>query len=428
MPMPFAPIDAATITALNGGDEKALERIFRTHYDALLERATDRLKDEPAAAPRLVAACVREFWEERAGFHSSGEIEAFFNEELRHRARAVRARMAAVHRFEKHEGVGNVGVRPAPTADELWAEIRESLHKPPVDAAAAAKRRREHAAHDAASHIAQVANRRNWRKTVALGSLGAVVLIGAIWWINRASEQATIAQLLASADAETVTTRPGQLGQLELADGSRVRLAAESRLVVVPQFGRKYRVATLGGSASFAVAPDNPVAMEIRVGDVAVRASTGEFAVRDYADDSLRFVTARSDGIRVTGTGGDRTLSAGQTVAIDRTGAIRDASEAEAAQSFAWLDGKLLLREVTVADATRRLWRWYGMDVAVRDSVGAERRITIEVPLESSRAALDAIAAAGNLVFGYDSTKMVFRSPAQAAQAAQAARTGRRAR
>ena len=105
MPTPFAPIDAETITALNKGDEKALERIFRTHYDVLLERALERLSDEKAAAPRLVASVVRELWEERAGFHSTAEIEGFVNEEFRNRARAVRSRMAAVHRFEKTEGV-----------------------------------------------------------------------------------------------------------------------------------------------------------------------------------------------------------------------------------------------------------------------------------------------------------------------------------
>ena len=101
----FAPIDAATITALNGGSEQALETIYRSNYNWLLARALERLKGEDAAAPRLLIATLREFWAERDGIHTSGEIEAFFNEELRHRARATRARMAAVHRFEKAEGV-----------------------------------------------------------------------------------------------------------------------------------------------------------------------------------------------------------------------------------------------------------------------------------------------------------------------------------
>src|SRR5690606_30928526 len=97
----FAPIDQATISALNAGGERALEQIFREHYDWILERAYERLKGENAAAPKLIVNTVRELWEERDGFHSSAEIEAFFNEEFRHRSRAIRARMTAVHRFEK---------------------------------------------------------------------------------------------------------------------------------------------------------------------------------------------------------------------------------------------------------------------------------------------------------------------------------------
>lgn len=415
MPVPFAAIDGATIAALNAGDEKALEKIFRAHYDALLERANERLKDEPSAAPRLVTAAVRELWEERAGFHTSAEIESFFNEELRHRARAARARMASVHRFEKKEGGEPLARRAAPGADELWAELLTALHQPVVDPAEAAKRRRAHAAHDAAAHIAQVSAPRSWRTPIIVASIGAVVVIGGIWWANRASNQAVVAQLLAEADTGAVVTRPGQSGRVALADGSSARLAAESRLVVVPRFGKDYRVASASGSAAITVAADNPLTLELRIGDASVRASAGEFAVRNYADDSLRFVQARAASVRVIAAGGDRTLDSGETIAITRAGVMREATAAEASQYFAWLDGRMVLRDVTVALAAQRLWRWYGMDVSVADSSARDRLISISVPLESSTAAIEAIAGAGGVTFGYEGTKMVFRNTPPAA-------------
>jgi len=98
MPASFPPIDAATLTALNNGDETALERIFRSHYDALLATARERLKDDTPAAPRLVMATMRELWEQRATFKTASAVAGFLNEEIRHRATATRARMAAVHR------------------------------------------------------------------------------------------------------------------------------------------------------------------------------------------------------------------------------------------------------------------------------------------------------------------------------------------
>ncbi|MDH4345724.1 MAG: FecR domain-containing protein [Thermoleophilia bacterium] len=414
MSIPFAAIDTATITALNGGDEKALEKIFRAHYDVLIERANERLKDEPAAAPRLVAGAMREVWEGRAGFKTSGEIEAFLNEELRNRARAMRARLASVHRFEKKTGGEAVTPHAPPTMDVLWAEIRTEMHKPTMDPAEAAKQRRAHAAHDAASHIAHVADRRPWKGPALIGTLGAIVIIGGVWWANQASKEAVIGQLLASNDAQMVQTRQGQSATLPLSDSTVVRLAAESRMVMIPRFGRDYRAASVVGSAFFTVAAMPDMALEIRMDDIAVIANSGEFAVRNFPDDrdSLRFVVARSEGVRVKTASADEALTSGQTVAIDRTGAIRDATEAEAAQYFAWVDGKLVLRDVTVAYAASRLWRWFGMEVAVVDSAARGRTISISVPLESSKAAVDAIAGAGGVVFGYDKdNKMQFTAP-----------------
>ena len=243
-----------------------------------------------------------------------------------------------------------------------------------------------------------------------MASIGAIVVIGGIWWANRASNQAAVAQLLAEADAEAVVTRPGQSGRVALADGSSARLGAESRLVVVPRFGRDYRTASATGSAAITVAPDNALPLEIRIGDVSVRASAGEFAVRNYADDSLRFVQARAAGVRVLAVGGDRSLDSGETVAITRAGVVREASAAEAAQYFSWLDGRMVLRDVTVELAAQKLWRWYGIQVTVADSSARDRLISISVPLESSTAAIEAIAAAGGVTFGYEDNKMVFRN------------------
>lgn len=409
MPIPFADIDAATIAALNAGDEKALEKVFRTHYEALLERANERLKDEPSAAPRLVTSTVRELWEERAGFHSTAEIEAFFNEELRHRARAARSRMASVHRFERKEGVEPLAPRTAPSVDALWEEIRTAMHQPVLDPAAAAKRRRAHAAHDAASHIARASAPRSWRTAIIMASLGAIVVIGGVWWADRASKAAAVERLLAEADAEAVVTRPGQIGRVSLTDGSTARLAAESRLVVVPRFGKDYRSASAIGSVAITVAPDNPLPLEVRIGDVSVQASAGDFAVRNYTDDTLRFVQARASGVRILAKAGDRSLDSGETVAISRAGEVRAATDDEAAQYFAWVDGQMVLRDVTVAAAAQRLWRWYGIEVAVVDPAAGERLISISVPLESSKAAIEAISAAGGVTFGYDKdNKMIF--------------------
>lgn len=410
----FAPIDAATITALNGGSEQALETIFRSNFDWLLARALERLKGEDAAAPRLLIATLREFWAERDGFHTSGEIEAFFNEELRHRARATRARMAAVHRFEKAEGVQGGHAHAAPDANAVWRDLLVELHKPEVDAATAAKRRREHSSHNAAEHINTVAQRGNWKTPVIIAVVAAAFVLGGAWWFSKVSRAEVINQLLGSADAEQVTTRAGQTGSLTLADNSVARIGPESRLVIVKGFGGDYRTLSVSGTARFSVAGGNAQPFEARLGDLSVFTDGGVIAVRDYAEEMLRVVRVDSGSARVEVGGTERIVNAGEAVQVDRAGVAETATPVVVTRDLGWTHERLSLEGVTVAEAIQKLWRWYGIDIRLDDAASAEKLITIDVPLESSQAAIKAIEEAAGLRFEWVDNRMTFQAAAAA--------------
>jgi ferric-dicitrate binding protein FerR (iron transport regulator) len=405
----FAPIDPATITALNAGGERALEQIFREHYPWLLEKALERLKGENAAAPRLIAATVRELWEERDGFHTSAEIEAFFNEELRHRARAIRARMTAVHRFEKAEGVHVPAAHAPPSVDQLWTEIATALHQPVVDAATAAQRRREHRSHEVAEHINTVTQRAAWKTPAIIAIVATVVAIAGAMWFSQRSRAEVVNQLLGSADAQTIVTRAGQLGSATLADNSVARLGPETRVVVVPRFGSDYRTLSIAGTAVFTVAGGGSHPFEARLGDVSVRSEGGVFTVRDFGEESHRLIRADSGSLTVILPRGERTLAAGEALHVDRNGEAGVPPEDDAAQGFAWTAGTLVLRDVSVTDAAQALWRWYGMDITVTDSAAGTRVLSLDVPLESSQGAIAAIENAGQVRFVWVDGKMTFQ-------------------
>ena len=409
----FPPIDSATIASFNKGDEAALEKIFRSHYAVLLERALERLKDEPAAAPRLVSAVVRALWDERDGVHTAGEIEGFVNEEFRQRARAIRSRMAAVHRFEKSEKVAAHEAHAPPTTDQLWKEIATALHQPVVDPATAAKHRREHAAHGAAEHMRSVTGPRNWKVPAMLTVVGALALWGGYTWASKASKVSVVTMMLAESDAPQIVTRAGQLGSVTLGDSSRTRLGADSKITMVKGFGREYRAASVSGTAAIAVAAGKKLPLEVRLGNVSVFSESAELAVRDFADEPVRYVQAKADGVRVTVGAAERTLKAGETVAIPRDGALREATADEAAQAFGWLDGKLVLHEVAVRDAMKELFRWYGLDITVRDSLTLDRKVSLDATLESTKEVIAAMETGAQLKFEWVDNKMTFRDGAR---------------
>ena len=225
----FTPIDPATISALNAGGERPSSRSSANTIPGSSSgsgAAEGRTRRRPAShcrdGPRTL--------EERDGFHTSAEIEAFFNEELRHRARAARARLAAVHRFEKNEGVAVPPPAEPPTADQLWGEIAAELHKPAVDAVTAAKRRREHSSHEVAEHINTVTARGNWKTPVIIIAAATIVALVGSWIVTQKSRASVVNELLGSADAQSIVTRPGQQGTLTLAENSTAQLAPETRL------------------------------------------------------------------------------------------------------------------------------------------------------------------------------------------------------
>ena len=413
---PFAPLDAATVAAIAAGDERAFEQMFRSHYPNLHERAVARLQDEPHAAPRLVVAAMRALWDEREGFHSSAEMEGFLNEELRHRARAVRSRMAAVHRFEKSEGITDHAHHAPPSVDQLWTELQTAIHTAPMDAATAAKHRREHAAHGAAEHIAHVSAPRSWRTAAIVSVVGAIALGAGYVWATNASKTSVVTQMLAASDAAAVVTRAGQLGSVTLADGSVARLAADTRLIAVPKFGREYRTATTSGSAAITVAADKSMPLEMRVGEFSVRARSGVFAVRDYNDENVRYARAIEGDLELSGPGVSRTLKPGEAVVIGRDSTVRDATAEESAFAFAWMDGKLILQNAAMRDVRSQLFRWYAVDIAMADSALNERTLTLDVPLESSQAAITAIESLANLKFEWADRQMIFRDAVRPAR------------
>ena len=66
-------------------------------------------------------------------------------------------------------------------------------------------------------------------------------------------------------------------------------------------------------------------------------------------------------------------------------------------------DGKLVLRDVTVRDAMHDLYRWYGLDISIRDSLTLDRKVSLEATLESTK---EVIAAAQRWARQLDAKKV----------------------
>lgn len=412
MPATFTPITNDVLDGVRKGDEKALERLFREHFDALLEEAKSNF-DDAAAAPKVVEIAILRAWEQHESFESTAALEAFLRKSVHDGALREKGRKAALHRFEAHEGVHHVkknhnGHAPA-TADEVWQHIASTLHAPTVDAAVTDAAKAEMSRHNAAEHMAAVGKRRSPLVTLAYFA-GAVFVVATILWaIFRESPEQKVTRFLKHADSQEIISKFGQVGSMTLGDGTKAKIGADSKLLIPPGFNTEVRAVRVNGTASFEVAAGQSLPFEVRVGEVAVVATGTRFAVNFDTANSSALV--RVDEGTVNVRFGDKakevkSVGAGKAVMVSKTGEITDASQAQIDEATAWTSGRLVVVDKTLRQALEQTRRWYGIALVPSDQSLMDRKVSIDASLDSSKDMIADLEQSGNMQFGWDDKTM----------------------
>ena len=195
-------------------DQKVLERLFREHYARLLVDAKSRLGDAAPSAPRVVSKAFHLAWQDRKRFHSFEELDAFLGAQIHHGASREISRRAGLHRIESHEGLGGHGTAKHEihemTVDEAWDRLEHTLQG---GAPEAYKARASTARHEAAAHVKDLAKEKNWTPAILIGVVGLSVILGIMWYVDRAGAESMITNALAASDA-----RHTEMGNLQIAN------------------------------------------------------------------------------------------------------------------------------------------------------------------------------------------------------------------
>jgi ferric-dicitrate binding protein FerR (iron transport regulator) len=409
MPGTIPSVDRDALDRLKAGDEQALRRIFDAHYTTLTQEASTVL-DDPAAAPRVVENVFVRVWDERDDFESPEALEAFLHQATREGAARAQSRRASLHRFESHEGVhGNSHAKRAPaTAEEAWTHLQHTLHAR-ADRGHLQQEVAEHARHATAEHVGAIEKRRPWLWPAIGIAAVAIVVLTPLFFVDRASEDRTVANAIRSREARTLVANQGQRTAIRLGDGTDVMLGGESRLTVPPEFGDRLRGVGLEGTGSFTVAQGQERVFQVRAKTAVIKAVGTEFAVRAYPDEDFVAVRVKEGQVSVQGEDETRTLTAGQAIIVDEGGVLREPTADELDVALGWTEGRLVLRQMPVRDALKHLQRWYALGLVVRDSTILDRPVAMNVSLDSSRTAIAALEQGADVKFGYEGRIRVLR-------------------
>jgi len=412
----IAPDDLILFTQ---GDEAALERIFRIEYDPLVALATTQLA-ESSAAPRLVEGVFYDAWQQRTRFASPGDLAHFLREAVHREALRERGRHAALHRF--HEREGGVAARVAPaaapipvTVDGAWAALTGALHAPPPDSARGADVRHDLSRHEAASHVAKVAapesNGRGILLKIAVAAVVLVFIVGMMRWLGAANPGSRVDAALAKSDARVVSTHPAQRATVPLSDGSRAALGPDSQLRIPLDYGRQLRAVGLVGTASFTVAEASRPFF-VKAGAARVRATGTVFDVSTFSDSGT-IVRVREGTVEVTAGDSTHAVASGESLLVSGYGTLSTPTAAMLDESLGWTDGRFVIADRPMREVPALLQRWYGLQVALGDSVLLDRRVSIQVPLDSTRQMVAELEKAARATYAYRGESRYFRDAAR---------------
>ncbi|MBS2211889.1 FecR domain-containing protein [Carboxylicivirga mesophila] len=184
----------------------------------------------------------------------------------------------------------------------------------------------------------------------------------------------------------TLVTPHGGEYQLELADGTKVWLNAQSELTFPVAFSGTNRTVKLTGEAYFEVAhnPEQPFIVETATQQIEVLGTA--FNLSAYPDDKQTVTTLVSGSVEARSTNGNassfvKKLKPNQQLIVNNanSGTVV-VKEVNTYLYSAWKEGRLVFRDQPLEAILNDMQRWYNIDVVYNNEASRNYRFSIDMP------------------------------------------------
>lgn len=161
---------------------------------------------------------------------------------------------------------------------------------------------------------------------------------------------------------ELYVPRKGEYS-LQLSDGTRVYMNADTRLKYPETFGKQNRQVELCGEAYFEVQKDTARPFIVKVGDMNVRVLGTVFNINAYAEIPEIKTTLVSGKVNVEWPGKMLELMPGEQASLHKSNAELCKTEVNVALYTAWKDGLFKFERESLENIMKVLERWYDVNV-----------------------------------------------------------------
>lgn len=248
------------------------------------------------------------------------------------------------------------------------------------------------------NRLADSNGKKYWNRAICYGAAAAIFIalcvnIAFMLGRNRSGDMSQERLLLTGIPADylhTIYTNRGVKGEVELPDGSVVKLNSDSRIVFPDKFSGSTREVYLSGEAYFTVVtnPDTPMIVSTNR-NLMVKVYGTEFNIRSYPDErnaSATLFKGRIDLLIRENGREDRVLAVLKPnesfVLEDRKPAVH-VMKADTLRQGAWRYGKLVFDLTPMDEVIRELERWHGAEFVVKDTTIYDLKFSANFKQES---------------------------------------------
>lgn len=176
-------------------------------------------------------------------------------------------------------------------------------------------------------------------------------------------------------ESNTLIIPKGAFYHLILADGTKVWLNSDTRIVYPVAFQGEKREVTLVGEAFFEVAKDPQKPFIVKTDHLNVKVLGTSFNINTYADDGKVYAALQQGLVEVNaGRENALLLAPGQVAELDvrQPGLIVKLSDVSLTQQIAWKEGLFCFRSTPLPEILRQIERYYDVSFVDQAKVGDE--------------------------------------------------------
>lgn len=202
-----------------------------------------------------------------------------------------------------------------------------------------------------------------WYSIAAAVLLIPLIVAGAIWFMHQNQNETIVAEVPVKS---TLYAPLGSRISFSLPDGTQGWLNSGSSLEYSLPFSRN-RLVALNGEAWFDVAHDTEHPFEIATDDSKVKVLGTRFNMNAYPDENYLEVVLEEGKVEFTTTG----LASGIIMKPNERLVLKEGAlninKTDAEKYAAWKEGKLVFRGDNMDEVSRRISRWYNVQVELVD-------------------------------------------------------------